>query len=159
MTSLLRTTRRLLALFPLAVTLHGCGLWPTSPHGRERRELERNRRLWESQGPASYRYRVENFAFLPDEFRGPVAVVVRSRLTVSAVYVDGGAPARPQPFASMDTMEELFDTISRALAREPDEVEVVYDRQLGYPRLARFDFEKNATDEEGGFSVSAFQPQ
>lgn len=158
MTSLLRVAN-LLALFPVALTLSGCGILPTGPHVHELREMERNRRLWEAQGITNYGYQVQNFSFWPDEYRGPVAVEVRDSRTVSAVYVDGGAPARPEPFASMDTIEDLFDTIARALARRPDEAVIVYDPQLGYPRSARFDFERNVTDEEGGFSVSSFQPQ
>lgn len=156
MNTLLRTVRPL-ALLLLAVALHGCAIWPTGPVARERRELERSRRLWESQQITGYRYRLQVFSFLPDEFRGPVLVEVRNRSTVSVTYVSSGAPARAQPFGSMDTVEELFDTISRALDRDPDEVEVEYDPQLGYPRHARFDFEKNATDEEGGFEVTSFQ--
>lgn len=148
---------RTLALLPLALALHGCEIGPTEPRARELKELEANRRKWASRGVSSYRYVVTNFCFCLDESRGPVAVEVRGGATVSATYLSGGAPARQQPFASMDSVEDLFDTISRALDREPDEVEVVYDPQLGYPRSARFDFDDRSTDEEGGFSVESFQ--
>jgi hypothetical protein len=149
--------RRSAALPVLLLVLHGCAVWPTDPQARGLRELDRNRRLWESRGVADYDYRVMNFCFCPEDYRGPVAVEVRDDSTLSAVYVAGGAPARPEPFASMDRVEDLFDTVSRALARDPAEAEVVYDPELGYPRSASFDFERNVADEEGGFSVTGFE--
>ena len=155
MMSSLRITQRL-ALPVLFVLVHACAGWPTDPHGRDLRELERNRRLWESRGVANYHYQVANFCFCPEEYRGPIAVEVRNGSTLSAVYLAGGGPARSQPFESMDSVEDLFDTVSRALARDPDEAEVIYDPELGYPRSASFDYESRAADEEGGFSVTAF---
>lgn len=148
-----------LSLLGCVLALHGCAIWPTGPQAPELRELERNRRLWQTQGAGSYRYRVENFCFCGEEYRGPVAVEVRDGSTISATYVRGGAPARPEPFGSMDTVEDLFDTVARALSRDPDEAEVAYDPLLGYPVSARFDYERHTADEEGGFSVTSFRRQ
>jgi hypothetical protein len=145
------------ALLALALALASCEYGPTEPYAAELKRLDRSRALWERSRVRDYHYTVTNTCFCPEEFAGPVVVEVREGNTVSATYASTGAPARPQPFASMDSVDELFDTIARALDREPDAVNVSYDPELGYPVSAHFDFDTRTADEEGGFRVRGFQ--
>jgi hypothetical protein len=149
--------RALLALAPLALALQSCEIGPSEPYARELRELEKNRRKWERAGLSDYRYVVRNTCFCTPEHAGPVEVEVRGGNPVHARYVSSGAPAQPQPFASMDSVEDLFDTISRSLDREPEKASVTYDATLGYPVSAHFDYDLRTADEEGGFQVAGFQ--
>lgn len=149
---------RPLLLAPLALVLLGCEFGGTTdPVDRELQRLQRSRELWERQGVRSYRYTVLNTCECPPERVGPVVVEVEGGQTVSARYASSGEPAQAVPFHSMDTVGELFDTISRALDQEPDQVRVEYDVKLGYPRSAYFDYDRQAVDEEGGFTVTAFE--
>lgn len=147
----------LLALAPLVLVLQSCDIGPSEPYGRELRELERNRRKWERTRLSDYRYVVRNTCFCAPEQAGPVEVEVRGGHPVQARYVSTGAPAQPQHFASMDSMEDLFETVSRALDRAPEKASVTYDATLGYPVSAHFDYDLRTADEEGGFQVTSFQ--
>lgn len=149
--------RALLALAPLALALQSCEIGPSEPYARERRELERSRVKWERAGVRDYRYVVRKTCFCAPEQAGPVEVEVRGGHTTSVKYVSSNAPARLEPFASMITVESLFETISRALDRDPDRVDVVYDAALGYPVSAHFDYDLRTADEEGGFQVTGLQ--
>lgn len=149
-----RRSARLLPLLFLA--LSACTIGPVEPYAAEFRRLQKARDLWDRKGVRSYDYTVTRTCFCGPEAAGPVVVEVRDGQTASARYVSGGAPAETRHFAGMDSVDDLFDTVSRALDQYPDYVEVVYDSRLGYPVRAHFDYDENTADEEGGFTVEGF---
>lgn len=154
----MKAPRRSARLLPLLVlALSACTINPTEPYAAELKRLQKNRDLWERKGVRSYDYTVARTCFCGPEAAGPVIVEVRDGQPASARYVSDGTPAERRYFAGMDSVEDLFDTVSRALDRHPDRVEVVYDSRLGYPVRARFDYDENAVDEEDGFTVEGFR--
>ena len=156
----MKGARTLLGTLTLAaLALSGCEFGPTETgrHRAEREALRAARSRWESRGPADYGYVVASTCFCAQDAAGPVRVEVRGRQTFSSTYVSSGAPASPKYFSSRDTVDDLFDTIHRALEDAPDEVRVTYHRELGYPVEAYFDFDRRTADEEQGFTVREFR--
>jgi hypothetical protein len=155
----IRSTRRLrlLAVLALALGLHACSLLPFESGETTRERLREARALWERQGIRSYRYTVAMTCFCPPERVGPVVVEVRDGATVSVTSANQGRTVAPGAFAGLDTVEELFAFIEQGLGKKPDETRTEYHPELGYPTAVRFDYERNAIDEENGILVSAFE--
>jgi len=140
-----------------ALALSGCEFGPTESHRGEREALRAARARWAGKGTPDYGYVVRNTCFCGPEVVGPVKVEVRGGQNASSTYVSSGAPASARHFASLDTVEDLFDTIHRALEDAPAEVRVTYHKELGYPLEAFFDPSRTTVDEEQGFVVEQFR--
>lgn len=139
------------ALLALAAVTSGCS--DVTGLGRE---LERNRELWGSDGPASYDFDYGVVCYCPPQVTRAVRITVEDDGVVAATYVDSGEPVDPFDPEDFPTVDDLFDEIESALAENPYRVQAEYDPQLGYPTHVFFDFEENIADEEWGFVVSRF---
>ncbi len=62
-------------------------------------------------------------------------------------------------FKPVDTIDELFDVIQKALDDEVDSLEVEYDATYGYPKSVAIDPITNAIDEETSYFIEAFIPR
>lgn len=139
------------ALLALAAVASGC----SDLTGLER-ELEANRELWESEGPASYVFDYRVVCYCPPEITRAVTITVDDGEVVGATYVDSGEPVDPFSPGDYPTVGDLFDEIESALAEDPYSIRAEYDPQLGYPTDVFVDFEENTADEEWGFVVNRF---
>jgi hypothetical protein len=139
------------ALLALATVASGC----SDLTGLER-ELEANRELWESEGPASYVFDYRVVCYCPPEIVRAVTITIDDGEVVGATYVDSGQPVDPFSPGDYPTVDDLFDEIESALAEDPYSVRAEYDPQLGYPTDIFVDFEENTADEEWGFVVGRF---
>jgi hypothetical protein len=132
------------ALLLACAALAGCN--PFSPTD----DLEDARRKWERQGITSYELTVNVLCFCIE--RGPFAVVVERGRVVSVT--DGqGVQRTPNEFVPL-TVEDLFDKIEDAIARDADQIDVRYDPELGYPREIAIDFIELAIDDEVTYTAS-----
>ena len=68
--------------------------------------------------------------------------------------VDEGTALDPEFFHFYDTVEDLFDLIEDAIARDAAVLEVRYDGRLGYPRAIVLDFSVDVADDELSVTVS-----
>ena len=139
------------ATLALAMAASGC----SDLTGLER-ELEANRELWESEGPAAYVFDYGVVCYCPPQINRAVTITVDGEGVVSATYVDSGEPVDPFDPEDFPTVDDLFDEIESALAQDPYSLRAEYDAQLGYPTNVFIDFEENIADEEWGFVVSRF---
>lgn len=139
------------ALLAMTAVASGC----SDVTGLER-ELEANRELWESVGPASYDFDYRVVCYCLPPITRAVTIVVENGTVVGVTYVDTGEPVEPYEPGDYPTVDDLFGEIESALAEDPYWVRAEYDPQLGYPTDVFFDFEENIADEEWGFVVSRF---
>jgi hypothetical protein len=103
---------------------------PFSASGPE--GLDEARQHWVEKGISSYTLTVSQDCFCVEEARGPFRVVVRNGAVVSVTDPATGAPRTASEFVPL-TVEELFARIEEAMAAGTRELEVEYDRDLGYP--------------------------
>ena len=115
-------------------------------------ELDDGRELWNATAPSHYRYVQDEWAFADSV--GPVRIEVLDGEIVSAVIVETEKPA---PESRALTIEDLFDMVQDEIDHEPDDLEVEYDDELGFPSSVDVDPIENAMDDEHGFSAEEFE--
>jgi hypothetical protein len=123
---------------------------PTSPSEEE--AYRRNRERWEALGPAAYEFVFQRSACeCLLEWTVPMRVTVREAQiqSIRAVQSDDELPATPGLALSI---EEIFDFIGRAIDQGARQVDVKYDRRLGYPSSAYIN--KGAVDAQVRLSVT-----
>ncbi|UCC75012.1 MAG: hypothetical protein JSV86_10800 [Gemmatimonadota bacterium] len=141
------------ALLALATAASAC----SDVTGLER-ELEDNRALWESEGPASYSFDYHVVCYCLPEVTRPVTITVQHGEVVSVTYVDTGEPVDTPCLCDYPTVDDLFDEIESVLAEDPYSVRVDYDPELGYPADFFVDYDLQIADEEWGFDVLRLDP-
>lgn len=137
-------------LLALVLFLPGCSDDISGPDLRD--ELEANRNRWQSVGFTNYTYRVDRACFCG--FGGLAEIEVRNGVIVAVTQVNDGAAVEPEFLEFYDTVEDLFDLIEAAIAREPQVLNVEYDDQLGYPTSIELDYAFNVADDELTVTVS-----
>lgn len=113
----------------LALALAGCDN-PFSPSGPE--DVDDARRHWAEQRISSYAFTVTQDCFCVEDARGPFRVAVSNGAVVSVTDPATGAPRAASEFVPL-TVEALFDRVEQAVAEGVREIDVEYDRELGYP--------------------------
>lgn len=141
-------------LTALALFLAGCSDALSGPDLM--RELEANRNRWQSVGFTDYTYRVDRACFCG--FFGLAEIEVRDGVIVAVTHAEDGTAVDPEFFQFYDTVEDLFDLIQDAIAREAAVLDVEYDDQLGYPLRIELDYAFNVADDELTVTVSGLVP-
>jgi hypothetical protein len=146
-----RHLSRLVALGALLL-VSGCEL-VTGPG--EPAQLEEARRLWDRVGPRDY-----VFEFTPNCFCAlggqRIRVTVDDGAVIRARMMSTDSPVEAYLFATIPTVPELFDIIENAFSRNAHDVEASYDGTYGYPVHVAIDYDRNAIDEEYGFTITGF---
>ena len=143
--------RRLSLLVVAATTLIASCSSTEPSRGGAQYELLVNRERWRAANLGDYSMEYLRSCFCAEEGLGLVRVTVH-RDTVTAVTrltnLDWPAPSPPE---SWPTVDKLFDIVQQAIDRD-SELEVEYDRTLGYPQSIVIDRQAMAND--GGWSAS-----
>ena len=122
-------------------------------------ELERNEKLWQSQNLTNYDFTLERQCFCPEDWRGPVNIMVRNGKVTSVTYVSNGQTASAEKFGDVDTIEKLFGVIRDAyegknsFEQKAETVNVTYHPEKGYPLTILIDVSTMIADEEQGYTV------
>ncbi len=140
-------------LLAFSIFLPGC----SNPLGAEQDASERGLRQWQEAAIDAYAFRYQLVCFCGGPGVRPVDIEVRGGEVVGVSFPDE-QPPDPFPLDEYPTVEELFQTISQSLDREPFFLRAEYDADLGYPRDFFADFVENAVDEELGFTASGLTP-
>ncbi|RCJ19010.1 hypothetical protein A6S26_28020 [Nostoc sp. ATCC 43529] len=121
------------------------------------RRLNFNRRLWNNQNIANYRYTLSNSCFCLPDARGPVIIEVRNGQTTSITSVETGQPVNPEFFDKYDTITKLFNLIQDAINRRAERLDVDYNARLGYPTQISIDYSFQIADEEIYLTIENFE--
>ena len=112
-----------------AIALTACDN-PFSASGPD--DLDEARRHWSEQRVAGYTFTVTQDCFCVEDARGSFRVTVANGAVVSVTDPATGAPRTASEFVPL-TVEALFDRVEQAVAEGVREIDVEYDRELGYP--------------------------
>jgi Family of unknown function (DUF6174) len=123
-----------------------------STEGPKDSELDEARDRWEENAPTHYRY-VED-ELTTGSSLGPVIIEVDDGAIVYALYTETDEPA---PAARTLTIDELFDKAQGELDAEPDDITIVYDEALGFPKSVDVDPYENGMDDEYGWTATQFE--
>ncbi len=133
---------------------------PTSgmpdPDGEAR--LAEARQQWAAQRPDAYRFTYTRNCFCPPQYRGPFAATVRGDEAVNVAY-EGEGEAAADALARADlTVDDLFDVLAEAYARNAASVTVDYAAETGQPTNVYIDYNEQIADEEVGFTIEPVRP-
>lgn len=122
-------------------------------------QLEKNRKLWESQGIDDYSFTLQRSCFCRGDDRRPIHIQVRDGKVVAAKFADTGEPLPPSMDYAKKTIPDLFNEVAQAIKEKAARLEVSYDPTYGFPTSIFIDRSELIADEEIGYSVSNFQPE
>ncbi len=117
-------------------------------------ELDLNVRKWERRGPSAYSFDYQAICYCIDSVVRPVTISVSDEEIVQVVFRDTQQMVAVEAHAGYPTVEDLFQVIRDAIARDAHSIEVRYDPLFGYPTEASIDYQENIADEEFGFRAS-----
>ncbi len=156
---------RLALLAAVLVPLAGCPapaetepieppVLPGGPAAIRSPELDAAMARWEAAELDGYSMTLRRICFCPTpDYTGPFTVAVRDG-EVASVTLDGTAV----PAERGMSVEDLFDLLEDAYAREAEVVEVTFDEALGYPTAINIDYSSMMADEEIAYGVSDLKP-
>ncbi len=133
-----------------ALVLAGC----SDSTGPVPDELALNVRKWEKRGPPSYSYDYQAICYCIDSVLRPVRISVTGGAVSQVVFRDTQEMVAAEGLDGYPTVEDLFQVIRDAIARDAHSIEVRYDPLFGYPTEASIDYQENIADEEFGFRAS-----
>lgn len=120
-------------------------------------QLQINRRKWQSKEIKNYKFHFNWICFCGLRGR-PFIITVRDGKVEDVRYAEGEQrPIEPEHLERFKTtVDELFDLVQQAIKRKAYRINVSYDPELGYPKLAFIDYHRNIVDEELGFRIENF---
>ncbi len=126
----------------LALTMTGaCGILGPS----DLDDLEEHRSLWRASGFTDYSYVINRGCFCGTV--GLHRVTIRAGEVVGVTRLDDNVDLDPVHWNVFRSVDGVFDLLEDAL-ESADEVDVTYDRQLGFPREISIDYLEDAVDDE-----------
>jgi hypothetical protein len=123
-----------------------------------RAEIAAQRVKWATQRIDDYQLTFSRTCFCAPEGAGLVVLTVLAGEPVEWLYFLSGDPVAPEWQAVFPTVEGLFDFLDDAVDRGAEEIEVVFDPDLGLPTSVRVDYRLAAADEEIGYEVEKLLP-
>lgn len=117
-------------------------------------ELSVEEQKWRDQNLASYEFTLQISCFCIREYTLPKRVVVQNN---EVVQVDD-TPYKELNDSAIQTIDGYFDFIRETRKQNPDEEEITYDTDLGYPTYIFFDISYQMADEEIRYTISELIP-
>lgn len=117
-------------------------------------ELSVEEQKWRDQNLASYEFTLQISCFCIREYTLPKRVVVQNN---EVVQVDD-TPYKEFNDSAIQTIDGYFDFIRETRKQNPDEEEITYDTDLGYPTFIFFDISYQMADEEIRYTISELIP-
>ena len=118
-------------------------------------ELTDARERWESRRPSHYQYNYQQTCFCHYESTRAVTIRVVNGAVTAAWYLSDNSPVPAQYLVFYPTVDELFETIDRAIAQDAERLEVEYDRRTGHPTRIDIDYDDRMADDE--LSIRAWE--
>jgi hypothetical protein len=147
------TSARLLRLAALSVLLSGCNVFSGDDRSGE---LADRRRAWQALHISDYAYDFERLCFCGGPAGRTLRVVVRANQIVSVTDVQTGQPPEMMPSGWAMTIDSLFGELQVVASRDPDKMDLTFDKQFHFPARASIDRVKNAIDDELVLNASNF---
>jgi len=117
-------------------------------------ELSVEEQKWRDQNLESYEFTLQINCFCIREYTLPKRVVVQNN---EVVQVDD-TPYEELNDSAIQTIDGYFDFIRETRKQNPDEEEITYDTDLGYPTYIFFDISYQIADEEIRYTISELIP-
>lgn len=117
-------------------------------------ELSVEEQKWRDQNLKSYEFTLQISCFCIREYTLPKRVVVQNNEVVQVNVT----PYEELNDSAIQTIDGYFDFIRETRKQNPDEEEITYDTDLGYPTYIFFDISYQMADEEVRYTISELIP-
>jgi hypothetical protein len=145
---------KLLCLLLPAVA--GCVIFSSRPDPQT--ELDEHRALWDAAGVADYRMRFQRLCLFCDvQFLTPVRITVVADTIDQITDAETGELVEETVDGAFLTIDEIFDVIQGAIDDDAVEIDVRYDKQLGYPTDVQIDLSRALINDDAQFEVREFE--
>ncbi len=128
-----------------------------NPYWAEQQELEMNFKKWKAHQVSNYQFTLLNgcFCMPSSDFDPNAAITVKNNKIREIRSLEDNRTTLKASYYS--TIPALFEKIQKAIKRQAAEIEVTYDKTLGYPLSIMIDSVKMIEDEEQRFTVKDFK--
>jgi hypothetical protein len=123
----------------------------------EATQLQAAETKWQQNRPTHYIYTLQRTCFCPREYNNPIEIRVLNGVVQKAMLLQ---EQEALPSVRMDealTINNLFDTIHKAVDSKAAKIDVKYDWEYGYPTSIAIDWDKMMADEETYFTASGLR--
>lgn len=117
------------------------------------KNLDKNKKLWENTNIKHYSFVVKRSCFCPREENRHITI--QNGKVTKAKYIPSNTPL-PKT-TKVKKIEDYFDIIENALAKNAYQITVSYDKTYGYPSDIAIDYDKQMADEEIYYAITHFQ--
>jgi hypothetical protein len=148
--------RKLFHVFVIAVSISliSCVDKAVEP---ENHLLEANYLKWKSLGINDYTIVQSQVCFCL--YGGVKAIIhIRNNQILSVQDSAGVTVIKQEYWQYYKTIDQLFETVNRALFDKPNTITIEYDKVYGFPKNFFVDPIKQAADDEYGYATSSFKP-
>jgi hypothetical protein len=121
-----------------------------------RSDLNTARGRWGANAPDRYSYTLRWGCFCPADYVRPTRITVRDGEITNVVDAETGAVVEKSARNAV-TIEELFEKLDEAYARNAERVDVAYDPTYGHPASVSIDYKRTIADEELGWTATDLQ--
>lgn len=113
---------------------------------------------WQSSDWDNYRFVVQRKCFCYVDYTREMIVQVNNGKVVSAKYTDTQELVDEEILSDVHTINEWFDVIHQAHARQADQLKVYFNEKVGNPSKIMIDLRNNRTDDEQAVVISDIEP-
>lgn len=112
-----------------------------------KKTLSDNKQKWALKNIKSYQYTQNTGCFCMREMYTKKQITVSEGVVTEAFFLDTSEYLTPEQFRYITNIDELFDIAEDAI-NSADRVEVLYNKEYGYPERISIDYKKDAVDDE-----------
>jgi uncharacterized protein DUF6174 len=146
-----------ISIFLISIVLLGCSCDYSSkkdPLDGERRKLSENRSLWNQQNIEDYQFNFHQSCFCGPDITREKTIVVSGNTISEAFYIDTSEYLTEEELDRLMTIDERYEYIENKIDETPDQLEVIYNPEYGYPEEIHIDHYREAIDDEVSFYIS-----
>ena len=121
-------------------------------------EMQSNKDKWLSHNINDYKIEMQKICFCSeDAVRLMIFDVVGNKIN-EVRYADTGEVVDASYYDEYNTVTGLFTLVEESVAKNPEEITIVYDKQYGYIKQLSIDFQQNIADDEFAIISTNMKP-
>jgi len=124
------------------------------PQSNAQTELNKNKKLWNTETPPHYFFTVRQSCFCPDLKKK--LVTIKENKIESVKYIPSNTVLNAQAVKEEKSILGYFDFIQDAINKKAEDIKVTYNTTYGYPERIAIDYNKQMADEEMYYDITHF---